>query len=69
MTINENFIEKLFVTAINGLCTTDWQWPKDWTLERKRHFLNHCIEFAERKEWYEQCAIIRDVQKELETDI
>lgn len=69
MTINENFIDKMFVTAIDGLCSPKWIWPHDWDVTRKRSFLKHCIEYAERKEWYEQCAIIRDVQKELEDSI
>jgi hypothetical protein len=69
MTTKENFIDKLFVTAINGLCSTKWDWPPGWDIERKRNFLKQCIEYAERQEWYEQCAIIRDVQKELEADI
>ncbi len=61
-----NFIERLFIKSIDHMMTTTWQWPHDWDLERKRSFLKHCLTYAEQRELYEQCAVIRDVEKELE---
>ena len=64
MNMNGNYIDKLFMTAINGICETEWKWPMGWDIVRKKRFLKQCLEYAERNELYEQCAIIRDVEKE-----
>jgi hypothetical protein len=59
----ENFINKLLIESINHMKTGDWEWPESWDTERKHRFLNQCLTYAEQNEFYEQCAIIRDVQK------
>jgi len=61
-----NFIERLFVKSIDHMMTSEWQWPPDWDLQRKRIFLKHCLEYAEQREMFEQCIVIRDVGKEIE---
>ena len=61
-----NFIERLFTRSIDHMATNNWEWPEDWNLERKKMFLKHCLEYAEQREMYEQCEIMRDVGKELE---
>lgn len=66
--MNQNFVDRMFMTVIEGLCTTEWQWPPGWTVERKKKFLENCRSFAEQRELYEECAIIRDVEKELEVE-
>ena len=62
----ENFIDKLLVASINHMKTNEWEWPESWDLTRKQRFLTQCREYAEQNELYEQCAIIRDVEKELD---
>ena len=64
--IAENFITRLFVDSINVMKTDDWGWPDTWDLERKIKFLDDSLQYAEKRELYEQCAIIRDVKKEIE---
>ena len=63
--MNENFIDKLLITSINHMKTNSWEWPNDWDMERKQRFLTQCLQYAERNEFYEQCAIIRDVETKL----
>ena len=58
-----NFVEQLFIRSINHMKTTDWQWPDNWDTARKNKFLEESLEYATELELYEQCAIIRDVQK------
>ena len=65
---DQNFIERLFIRSINHMTTNEWQWPPDWDLLRRKSFLKHCLEYAEKREMYEQCAVIRDVGKELEEE-
>ena len=60
-----NFIERLFVRSIDHMMTSEWQWPPELDYARRKSFLKHCIEYAEQREMYEQCAVIRDVEKEL----
>ena len=43
--------------------TNKWEWPEAWDTTRKKNFLDQCLKYAEQNEFYEQCAIIRDVQK------
>lgn len=43
--------------------TTDWEWPERWDDTRKQKFLDESLEYAIELELYEQCSIIRDVQK------
>jgi len=50
------------------MSTNDWQWPPDWDISRRKSFLKHCLEYAEQREMYEQCVIIRDVANELEKE-
>lgn len=59
----ENFIDKLLITSINHMKTNSWEWPIHWDNERKHRFLTQCLDYATKNEFYEQCAIIRDVQK------
>jgi hypothetical protein len=61
--MNENFINKLLIASINHMKNNDWEWPEHWDTERKLKFLDQCLKYAEDNEFYEQCAIIRDVQK------
>jgi hypothetical protein len=61
--MDENFINKLLIASINHMKTGDWEWPASWDIPRKKRFLEQCLEYATRLEFYEQCAIIRDVQK------
>ena len=62
-----NFVEVLFKRSINHMKTADWEWPERWDTTRKQKFLDESLEYAEELELYEQCAIIRDVQKTIET--
>lgn len=61
----ENFIDKLLITSINHMKNDSWEWLSTWDLEKKYRFLNHCMKYAENNEFYEQCAIIRDVEQKL----
>ena len=63
---SKNFVEELFIRSINHMKTDDWDWPDKWDNVRKHNFLNESLQFAEQQEMYEQCAIIRDVQKTIE---
>lgn len=65
---DHNFIERLFVRSIDHMATDQWEWPNEWDDARKKIFLKHCLEYAEQREMYEQCAVIRDVSKELEEE-
>ena len=60
-----NFIDKLLMVSINHMKTDEWKWPPNWDLTKKQRFLNQCLVYAEQNELYEQCAIIRDVEKEI----
>jgi len=64
--MNENFIDKLLISSINHMKTNSWEWPEHWDTDRKLRFLSQCLKYAEDNEFYEQCAIIRDVQKTIE---
>jgi hypothetical protein len=64
--MEENFIDKLLIASINHMKTNSWQWPQHWDMERKQRFLNQCLDYATKNEFYEQCAIIRDVQKTIQ---
>jgi len=63
--MNQNFIERLFVDSINIMQTNKWEWPDHWDRERRLKFLNESLRFAEDRELFEQCAIIRDVKESL----
>jgi protein-arginine kinase activator protein McsA len=45
--------------------TDEWEWPESWTSPRKLKFLEDSLRYAEKQEFYEQCAIIRDVKENL----
>lgn len=65
--MNQNFIEQLFIDSINTMATRDWEWPEQWSKERRLHFLTEALRYATDRELYEQCAIIRDVKESIET--
>lgn len=64
--ILENFINQLFIDSINIMKTEDWEWPDSWSMARKIKFLDESLQYAEKREFYEQCAILRDVKKDIE---
>jgi protein-arginine kinase activator protein McsA len=45
--------------------TDEWEWPSAWTVDRRIKFLDESLSYAEKREFYEQCAIIRDVKKNI----
>jgi protein-arginine kinase activator protein McsA len=45
--------------------TSRWEWPVNWDVKRQKQFLDDSLKYAEQKEFYEQCAIIRDVQQKI----
>jgi hypothetical protein len=63
--MNHNFIERLFIESINIMATDKWEWPDQWNHERRLKFLNESLRFAEDRELFEQCVIIRDVKESL----
>lgn len=62
----ENLINQLFIDSINIMKTAEWEWPERWDMERRIKFLDDSLSYAEKREFYEQCAIIRDVKKQIE---
>jgi len=60
-----NYVEQLFIQSINHMKTDNWEWPNRWDNTRKNKFLSESLQYAEELELYEQCAIIRDVQEEI----
>jgi hypothetical protein len=63
--MNQDFIERLFVDSINIMETDKWQWPEHWNGERRLRFLDESLRFAEERELFEQCVIIRDVKESI----
>jgi protein-arginine kinase activator protein McsA len=63
--ILENFINQLFIDSINIMKTDEWEWPESWNMTRKIKFLDESLQYAEKREFYEQCAILRDVKKNI----
>ena len=63
--MNHNFIERLFIESINIMATDKWEWPDHWNHERRLKFLSESLRFAEDRELFEQCVIIRDVKESL----
>ena len=62
----DNFVEQLFIRSINFMKTNKWEWPSEWDTVRQTKFLDDSLSYAEEKELYEQCAIIRDVKKTIQ---
>lgn len=58
-----NFIEHAIIESIEKMSTTEWSWPPTWDDDRKLTFIDQCMQFAETRELYEQCAILRDVRE------
>ena len=63
---NSNYIKVLFIESIDIMQYDSWEWPSTWGKAEKNNFLDESLEYAEQLELYEQCAIIRDVQKTIE---
>lgn len=61
----KNFVDHLFVKSIDHMKTSRWEWPVNWDVKRQKQFLDDSLKYAEQKEFYEQCAIIRDVQQKI----
>jgi hypothetical protein len=64
--MNHNFIERLFIESINVMATDQWEWPDHWNQERRLKFLNESLRYAEARELFEQCVIIRDVKESIQ---
>jgi hypothetical protein len=64
--MDHNFIERLFVESINVMATDKWDWPDHWDTERRVKFINESLRFAEDRELFEQCVILRDVKESLQ---
>lgn len=64
----ENFIQELFCRSINVMKTDEWKWPDHWDTGRKLRFLNDSMNYAAQHEYWEQAAIIRDVQQTFTQD-
>ena len=62
----ENLMMKLFVESINAMGTAEWEWPNSWNMLRKNSFLTQSLNYAEKHELYEQCAIIKRIQDDLD---
>jgi hypothetical protein len=63
----ENFVIQLFKDSINVMKSSDWEWPDQWSTERRIKFLDEALSYGEKNELYEQCSIIRDVKNSIQT--
>ncbi len=60
---NINYVKALFIESIDIMQYDSWTWPSTWDKKKKNEFLDESLKYATELELYEQCAIIRDVQK------
>jgi hypothetical protein len=58
-----DYIEQALIESIDLMATRSWSWPPGWDMTRKNKFIDQCMIFAETRELYEQCAILRDVRE------
>ena len=63
--MTNNYLNKMIMSAIDDMQTSDWDWPEEWAEADKKRFLNDCLNWLEQNELYERCEIIKDVQKQL----
>lgn len=59
----DNFIDQAIKESIDLMSTEEWSWPPLWDSEKRHKFIDQCMAFAEKREYYEQCAVLRDVKK------
>lgn len=63
--MEDNYIDAVFISVIDHMTTDKWQWPERWDEQRKLDFIDHSIVWAEEREYYEQCAILQNVRKKI----
>jgi serine kinase of HPr protein (carbohydrate metabolism regulator) len=59
----DNYIDKAISESIDLMSTNEWSWPPNWDSDKRHVFIDKLMQFAESREYYEQCAILRDVKK------
>tara|TARA_R110000751_G_scaffold285984_3_gene390363 strand:- start:580 stop:771 length:192 start_codon:yes stop_codon:yes gene_type:complete len=60
-----NYINKLLTSAVDAMQHTEWEWPPNWSVAKKKKFLEDCNVWLLEKELYERCKILKDVEEQL----
>ena len=63
--MTENHIQKLIISAVDAMKTTEWQWPPSWNSKMKLKFLNDINDWLLERELYEQCEILQNLKNEI----
>tara|TARA_E500000305_G_scaffold35084_1_gene26648 strand:- start:168 stop:362 length:195 start_codon:yes stop_codon:yes gene_type:complete len=63
--MTENHIQKLIISAVDAMKTTEWQWPPAWNAKMKLKFLDDINNWLLERELYEQCEILQNLKNEL----
>jgi len=63
--MTENHIQKLIISAVDAMKTTEWQWPTAWNAKMKLKFLDDINNWLLERELYEQCEILQNLKNEL----
>ena len=63
--MTNNYLNKMIMSAIDDMQTSDWDWPTTWDNSDKQRWCDDCLIWLEQNELYERCEIIKDVQKQL----
>ena len=63
--MTENHIQKLIISAVDAMKTTEWQWPPSWNAEMKLKFLDDVNDWLLERELYEQCEILQNLKNEI----
>ena len=64
--MSENYIDKIILSSVDAMKKTKYSWPASWNLDLKMNFLNQCLEWLEKNEYYEHCKIIMYEKKKLQ---
>ena len=63
--MEDNYLDKVILSSVDSMSKSKWQWPPGWDKKEKSKFLNECLDWLEKNEYYERCKIIINEKEKL----
>jgi|TARA_R100000081_G_scaffold90978_1_gene67532 hypothetical protein len=64
--MSENYLNRMMLSSIDAMKKTTYRYPVHWKIKEKRIFLDNCLDWLEKNEYYEYCDVIINEKKKLQ---
>lgn len=64
--MSENYLDRMILSSLDAMKKTTYTYPAHWKIKEKHTFLDSCLAWLEKNEYYEYCEVVLNEKKKLQ---